>query len=69
MPLYEYRCEACDREFEAYKRPSENSEREPCPSCGKDSLRMGLSLFRARGGSPAAGGSSCGSGPRRSPFG
>lgn len=70
MPLYEYRCGKCERVFEAYKRPSDDNEREPCPACGQVSRRMGISLFRAGGSGPAAtGGSSCGSGPRRSPFG
>ncbi|GAB4370855.1 MAG: hypothetical protein Kow00128_18250 [Deltaproteobacteria bacterium] len=71
MPLYEYRCGKCDRVFEAYKRSSEDSERERCPACGEVSSRLGISLFRAgsAGECSSAGGSSCGSGPRRSPFG
>ena len=71
MPLYEYRCGKCHREFEAYKRPSDDSDRERCPDCGGDSRRMGISLFRTGGGSgPSPSGKpSCGSGPRRSPFG
>lgn len=70
MPLYEYRCESCQKIFEAYKRLSDKSE-EACPACGSRSGRVGISLFRARGagaGSPF-GGSSCGGGPSRSPFG
>lgn len=71
MPLYEYQCRKCNRLFEAYKRPSDDSDRERCPACGERSARVGISLFRAGGGSGTAspGGSSCGSGPRRSPFG
>lgn len=70
MPLYEYRCEACGKEFEAYKRLSEEKAEEACPTCGGRCRRRGISLFRA-GGSIAgtsSEGSSCGVGPRRSPF-
>ncbi len=69
MPLYEYRCESCRRVFEAYKRLSDEAE-EACPSCGERSSRVGISLFRAGSGSSGSspGGTSCGSGSRRSPF-
>lgn len=69
MPLYEYRCEACDKIFEAYKRLSDEAK-EACPACGGTSSRMGISLFSARGSGSVSspGGSSCRSGPRRSPF-
>ena len=69
MPLYEYRCESCAKEFEAYKSPSDDKGAEPCPACGKASGRVGLSLFNSKGSGAPAGGSSCGSGSRRSPFG
>jgi putative FmdB family regulatory protein len=70
MPLYEYGCEACGKEFEAYKRLSDEKAEEVCPACGGSSRRRGISLFRTGGSSagPSAGGSSCGAGPRRSPF-
>jgi len=70
MPLYEYRCESCQKVFEAYKRLSDKAE-EACPDCGGRSKRVGISLFRARGtGSGSSfGGSSCGGGSSRSPFG
>jgi putative FmdB family regulatory protein len=68
MPLYEYRCEACDKIFEAYKRLSDGTK-EVCPACGGNSSRVGISLFSARGsGSVSSSGSSCGGGSRRSPF-
>lgn len=70
MPLYEYRCGACGKEFEAYKRLSDEKSEEVCPVCGGASRKLGISLFQAGGSSagPAPGSSSCGSGPRRSPF-
>jgi putative FmdB family regulatory protein len=69
MPLYEYRCESCQKVFEAYKRLSDDG-REVCPVCGGKSSRVRISLFRAggSGSGSSSGGSSCGSGSRRSPF-
>jgi len=69
MPLYEYRCESCQKVFEAYKRLSDDG-REACPACGGKSSRARISLFRAggSGSGSSSGGSSCGSGSRRSPF-
>src|SRR5512139_698089 len=68
MPLYEYRCEKCGQQYESYKRLSEEKKDETCPACGGRAVKMGISLFTAKGTSPG-GGSSCGIGPRRSPFG
>jgi len=69
MLLYEYRCETCQRVFEAYRRLTDDRE-EACPACGGKSSRVSISLFRARGSEsgPSSGGSSCGGGSRRSPF-
>ena len=69
MPLYEYRCESCDKVFEAYKRLSDEAK-EACPACGSNSTRVGISLFSAPGSGSvsSSSGSSCGSGSRRSPF-
>lgn len=69
MPLYEFLCGKCGKEFEAYKRLSDENAQESCPGCGEPSRRLGLSLFSTGGGSGRSvpGGSSCG-GPRRSPF-
>ena len=50
MPLYEYRCGKCRKEFEVYKRLSDDSEREGCPSCGGLSRKVGISIVRAGGG-------------------
>lgn len=67
MPLYEYRCESCQKVFEAYKRLSDDKE-ESCPQCGAASSRMRISLFRAGGSGTSSDSSPCGSGIRRSPF-
>jgi putative FmdB family regulatory protein len=44
MPLFEYACKACDREFEALVRGSEAPE---CPSCHSTELQRRLSVFAA----------------------
>lgn len=70
MPLYEYRCGECGKEFEAYKRLSDGNADETCPACGGRSRKLGISLPGAGEGSGRSfpGGSSCVGGPRRSPF-
>ncbi len=67
MPLYEYRCDKCGQQFESYRRLSDEKEEEMCPACGGRAVKMGISLFSAKGNTPFGGGSSCGGG-RRSPF-
>lgn len=37
MPTYDYRCNACDHEFELFQSMSENPKRT-CPKCGKKKL-------------------------------
>jgi putative FmdB family regulatory protein len=44
MPLYEYACRQCDREFEALVRSSETPE---CPACHSTDLQRLLSVFAA----------------------
>lgn len=39
MPIYEYRCRACDNVFEEWQK--DFKEREPgCPSCGEPAERL-----------------------------
>lgn len=42
MPIYEYRCLACDAEFEALVR---GAEAAACPSCGATTLERLLTAF------------------------
>ena len=42
MPLFEYRCTACDSQFELLIR---GSAVPACPSCGSTALERLLSLF------------------------
>ncbi|MGH9348553.1 MAG: FmdB family zinc ribbon protein [Vicinamibacterales bacterium] len=44
MPLYEYACKQCDRQFEALVRGAETPE---CPSCHSRELERRLSVFAA----------------------
>lgn len=59
MPLYEYACRECDREFEALVRASDTPA---CPSCHSQDLQRKLSVFAARtqGGGTASGGPAVG---------
>ncbi len=62
MPIYEYRCRGCDREFEQYvARPS---AAVTCPHCASEDVMRKLSVFgvRSEGGflpTPATGGGGC----------
>jgi putative FmdB family regulatory protein len=47
MPLYEYSCRSCDKEFESFIR---GSETPACPSCRSEDLQRKLSLFAAHTG-------------------
>ena len=48
MPLFEYRCPACTREFEALVRTNETAE---CPDCGSKQVEKLLSMAAAHVGS------------------
>ena len=54
MPLFEYACKECDKEFELLVR---GSETPACPSCHSTELQRRLSVFAAHtnGGSSAVG--------------
>ena len=50
MPIYEYKCTACEHEFEALQKISENPL-QTCPSCQQDTLKKKVSAtaFRLSG--------------------
>ncbi|NQY25663.1 MAG: zinc ribbon domain-containing protein [Piscirickettsiaceae bacterium] len=50
MPLYEYRCDACEHEFEALQKMSDESLLH-CPACDEAKLRKLISAvgFRLKG--------------------
>ncbi len=51
MPIYEYRCNSCGHELEAFQKLSE-APLLTCPQCNKDSLTKKVSAagFRLKGG-------------------
>ena len=51
MPIYEYRCEACNHEFDTLQKVSE-APLTRCPACEKDALKKKVSAagFRLKGG-------------------
>lgn len=40
MPIYEYWCEPCGREFEQMRPMSESASPATCTSCGRDASRV-----------------------------
>ncbi|UVW36204.1 zinc ribbon domain-containing protein [SAR92 clade bacterium H455] len=50
MPIYDYRCAACEHELEAIQKMSDNRLVD-CPACGKPELKKQLSAagFRLSG--------------------
>lgn len=55
MPLFDFTCQQCGKEFELLVM---GGQRPVCPHCGSEELRKGLSGFSVRGGTKASGGSS-----------
>ena len=68
MPLYEYRCDACDGRFELLVRRF--NDPAACPDCGSAVVEKLLSTFAmaasdaapATWGGPSSGGACCGGG-------
>lgn len=62
MPLYEFECQECGKDFE--ELVFHNDEQVLCPACGKEHVRRKVSrfAFKCEGGSmktSVGGGSSC----------
>ncbi|MBM3725852.1 MAG: zinc ribbon domain-containing protein [Acidobacteria bacterium] len=49
MPMYEYRCESCDRPFEKLRRMSEADSATSCPHCQSSQVKRELSCFATTG--------------------
>lgn len=47
MPIYEYQCPSCGREFELMRPMSQAGETAPCPNCGTSSERL-VSVFASK---------------------
>ena len=59
MPIYEFTCEECGKEFERLVFGSDQ-DAVKCPACGSDRTRREFSVF-ASGGTDKALAQSCGS--------
>ena len=61
MPLYEFSCEPCDKDFELLIRMEKSEEPQNCPKCGKEGKKkVSRSSFTLKGGGWAADGYSTG---------
>lgn len=49
MPMYEYRCRACERQFEQLGSMERRDEAVECPSCGEQRASRQFSVFAAFG--------------------
>ena len=52
MPIYEYQCRTCGKEFEMLVR--ESSQAPACPECSSMELRKKLSTFAAITSTPSS---------------
>ena len=50
MPIYEYYCSECKREFEVKRPMSESDQTAACPQCGSEGQRL-ASGFASKTGS------------------
>ena len=47
MPLYEYQCQKCDKDFTLLQSASVNKEETTCSLCGSGEVRHKFSTFSA----------------------
>ncbi len=54
MPLYEYFCEDCEKDFTLLQSASVNKEETVCDECGSSRVRYQFSAFasKVQGGTP-----------------
>jgi putative FmdB family regulatory protein len=63
MPIYEYVCLSCKKEFEVIRSMSQKDAQIECEKCGSAKVKRKLALIHAQSGGSAVPGtsSSCGS--------
>jgi putative FmdB family regulatory protein len=54
MPLYEFVCSKCEKDFESLVRSANWEGSVACPHCGSKKLTKKLSVFAAQGGTSTA---------------
>ena len=62
MPIYEYVCQSCQKEFEVIRPMSQKDDAIVCEKCGGDEVKRKLALCYAHSGGSAAPGTSGGGG-------
>ncbi len=45
MPVYEYKCLACEKIFDTLRRMDEMDQKISCPRCGSNETKRQLSVF------------------------
>jgi putative FmdB family regulatory protein len=50
MPIYEYRCQDCGKQFEKFLRSSTNQNAVECPYCHSNRVQKAFSVFGVGGG-------------------
>lgn len=56
MPLYEYQCRKCGKQFEKVVSMSEADQKQSCPYCNGKNTEKLLSVFAAKSSSPSSAG-------------
>jgi putative FmdB family regulatory protein len=56
MPLYEYRCKKCGKQFERLRRMHDADREQECPECLSQEIERLVSTFAAGGCSPSGSG-------------
>ena len=51
MPIYEYQCQECGKEFEKLIRSISSTPEVECPHCGGKKVKKAFSLFGTRSSS------------------
>ncbi len=49
MPIYEYTCKSCRKNFEKLIRTMSGGEKIACPDCGSMKTARAMSVFAVRG--------------------
>ena len=58
MPLFEFHCPLCDKDFEELVRSADDASSVACPHCGKTGASRKLSVFAAHGAATPTNGAS-----------